>query len=152
MERTDYKKEIEKNGVIAFVPKGRSMWPFLKNKSQSVIVTKKTDELKEFDVIFYVRNGNIFVLHRIIKVLGDGKYLVSGDSQLFTEIVSDEQIFGVMQGFYKGKKYILNDDEKNVKKVKRWYKHKLIRKIRIKLFNFNETIKQKMKRVFKRGK
>ena len=32
---SDYKTELEKNGAIAFVPGGNSMWPTLK-KSRSV--------------------------------------------------------------------------------------------------------------------
>ncbi len=36
-----YKTELDKNGAIAFVPSGNSMWPILKNKGQSVIVVKK---------------------------------------------------------------------------------------------------------------
>ena len=58
-EVANYKTEIEKNGVIAFVPRGNSMWPILKNRGQSVIIRKKTAEekLAPFAVAFYERKS-----------------------------------------------------------------------------------------------
>lgn len=145
---SDYKKELEKNNIIAFVPKGNSMWPTLKNKKQSVVVKAKTERLKKFDVALYVRGQNMFVLHRVMEVLPDG-YIICGDSQFDLEKVLEDQIFGVMIGFYRGKKYIDCQDKKYVKKIEKWYKRKLYRKIRIKLFYFVIIIKSKIKRIFK---
>ena len=47
----DYEKELVKNGVIAFVPSGNSMWPTLKHRKQSVIVKLKTEKLKKLKVL-----------------------------------------------------------------------------------------------------
>ena len=38
----DFKELLLKNGSCAFVPSGDSMWPIIKNRGQSVIITKKT--------------------------------------------------------------------------------------------------------------
>jgi hypothetical protein len=143
--RSDYQTELEKNNSIAFVPGGNSMWPILKHKGQSVIVCRKTEKLKKFDVAFYKRKSGAFVLHRVMEITDDG-YVMCGDSQFFLENVKEEQVFGIMIGFYRGKKYVDVNDPKYVKEIENWYGRKLRRKIRLKLFR----IRQKIKRLFKR--
>ena len=147
LQENDYKEKLAENDVIAFVPGGNSMWPTLKNRGQSVIVKAKKERLKAFDVALYVRGQNTFILHRVIKVLEDG-YLMCGDSQFVLEKVNEDQIFGVMIGFYRGKKYIDTNDDKYIKKIKKWYKKKTFRKIRIKFFFFRQKIQSKLKRIF----
>ena len=150
-ELANYKTEIEKNGVIAFVPRGNSMWPFLKNKGQSVIIRKRISEerLEPFSVIFYERSNGAFVLHRVLRLI-DGGYVVCGDSQFELEKVEEEQIFGVMEGFYHGKKYIKATDSRYLKKVDKWYKKKTWRKFRINCFNFKNRVIGKLKRIAKK--
>jgi hypothetical protein len=149
---SNYKVELEKNGAIAFVPGGNSMWPTLKNRGQSVIVKKKSERLKKFDVALYQRNNGAFVLHRVIEPVKDG-YIICGDSQFTLENVKEEQVFGVMEGFYRGKKYIACTDKKYCKEVSRWYKRKNWRKFRLKCFFFGQRVKNKLRRIFvkKRG-
>ena len=144
--KPNYKTELEKNSILAFVPGGNSMWPTLKNRGQSVIVQKKTDRLKPLDVALYTR-GEIFVLHRVLEVI-DGGYIICGDSQFSLERVKEEQVFGVMTGFYRGKKYIDCTDAKYIREVKRWYKRKTWRKIRLKCFFFMQRVKGKLSRIF----
>ena len=129
----DYKEELEKKDTIAFVPGGNSMWPTLKDKGQPVIIIKKQNRLKKYDVGFYTRPNGAYVLHRVMEVLEDG-YLMIGDSQFNTEKVLEDQVFGIMQGFYQGKKYISCDDKKYLKKVDKWFTRKTIRKWRLKFF------------------
>lgn len=149
----DYKSELEKNGAIAFVPHGNSMWPILKNRKQTVVVIKKTDRLSRFDVALYERNGKekTFVLHRVMKS-ADGGYIICGDSQFVLERVEEDAVFGVMSGYYKGKTFIPVTDEKYIRRVEKWYKRKTIRKIRLKFFYFRVRIKCLVARVFKRKK
>lgn len=148
---SNYKIEIEKNGVIAFVPRGNSMWPILKNKGQSVIIHKKTekDKITRFSVIFYERSNGALVLHRVLGFCEQG-YIVCGDSQFDLEKVKDEQIFGVMEGFYSGKKYIEATDKAYLNRVEKWYKRKTLRKIRLKCFNFKNRVISKLKRIAKK--
>ena len=141
----DYKTELEKNKVIAFVPGGVSMWPTLKHRGQSVVVGLKTEKLKRFDVAFYMRENGSYVLHRVMQATEDG-YVMCGDSQWWQEPVKEEQVFGVMLGFYRGKKYIEVTDSKYVKEVEKWYGRRFIRKVRLKLFR----IRQKIKSLFKK--
>ena len=80
-----------------------------------------------------------------MEATSDG-YVMCGDSQFFLENVKEEQVFGIMIGFYRGKKYVDVNDPKYVKEIENWYGRKLRRKIRLKLFR----IGQKIKRLFKR--
>ena len=145
----DYKTELLKSGVISFVPKGNSMWPIIKNRGQSVVIKLKEGRLKKYDVAFYLRKDGAFVLHRVVE-LKDNGYIMCGDSQFALEPVLEDQVFGVMMGFYHGKKYIESTDVKYIKKVKSWYKHKFVRKIRLKLFFFTIRVKNKLKSIFRK--
>lgn len=147
---SDYKSELIKHGVIGFVPGGNSMWPTLKNRGQSVVVRKKEERLKRFDVALYVRDNGAFVLHRVMQVVDDG-YVICGDSQFVLEKVREEQVFGVMEGFYRGKKYVDCKDPKYCKQVENWFKRKKLRKIRLKCFFFFQRVKNKLKRIFKKN-
>ncbi|MBE5737402.1 MAG: hypothetical protein E7348_03280 [Clostridiales bacterium] len=145
----DYKTELLKSGVISFVPKGNSMWPIIKNRGQSVVIKLKEERLKKYDVAFYVRKDGAFVLHRVVEVKDDG-YVMCGDSQFTLEPILEEQVFGVMIGFYHGKKYIESNDTKYIKRVEKWYKRKTLRKIRLKTFFFTIRVKNKLKSIFKK--
>ena len=136
---------LEKQGVICFVPQGNSMLPFIKNRKGSVIIEKSIDNLQKFDVVFFIRENNEAVLHRIIDIDEDC-FIVCGDAQLSTEKVKREQILGVMTGFYDGKKYIDAKNPKYLKSVEKWYKHNSYRKLRIKFFHLKEKILHKKKK------
>ena len=147
IKKPDYKTELEKKGAIAFVPGGNSMWPILKNRKQSVLVKKKEERLKKFDVALYQRPCGSFVLHRVMEVV-DGGYVVCGDSQLTLENVKEESVFGVLVGFYRGKTYVEVTDEKYIKKVERFYANKFRRKIKLKFFHLGQRIKNKIIQIF----
>lgn len=145
--QNDYRTELNNKGAIAFVPGGNSMWPILKNRGQSVIVVRKTERLKRYDVAFYQRANGSFVLHRVMKATNEG-YVMLGDSQFELEKVLEEQVFGVMQGFYRGKKYVEASSDKYLKQVDRWHSRKTYRKFRLKIFYFSQRVKNKLKRIF----
>ena len=145
----NYKTELEKNGAIAFVPGGNSMWPTLKNRGQSVIVVKKEERLNRYDVAFYQRADGTFVLHRVMEVI-EGGYIMLGDSQFTTEKVAEGQVFGVMSGFYRGKKFVDVKDKKYLKEIKNYFKRKKLRAFRLKCFYLKIRIKNKLKRTFSR--
>ena len=144
-----YKNLLEEKGEISFVPSGNSMWPTLKDRKQTVVVQKKTERLNAFDVALFENDG-VIVLHRVMEVISNG-YVTCGDSQLKNETVLERDVFGVLKGFYKGKKFVSVTDPKHVKKVQSWYKRKGLRKFRIKLFYLGLRIKTKLKKIFKKG-
>lgn len=145
---TAYKEQVDRLGVIAFVPNGVSMWPHLKNHGQSVVVEKKKERLKKYDVGFYTRANGACVLHRVLEVTDDG-YVMCGDSQFVTEKVKEDSVFGVMIGFYVKDKYLSANDSKYIKRVERWYAHKTYRKFRVSIFMFSRRVINKIKRIFK---
>lgn len=135
--------QIEKTGVISFVPKGNSMWPIIKGAKQSVIIEKKQDRLSPLDVALYSRQDGTAVLHRVIEVKEDG-YVTCGDGQVNQEFVLEENVFGVMQSLVSKKKIVAVTDEEYIKKVEKWYSNPKRRIRKIKTFQRL----QKIKRIF----
>jgi hypothetical protein len=119
---------------------GAMAWLIIKNRGQSVIITKKKERLKKYDVAFYIRDNGAYVLHRVIEVTDSG-YVTCGDAQFMREQVGEEQVFGVLAGFYVGKEYIEATNQKYLRKVKRWYRCKLWRKVLVKLHSLRSKRK-----------
>lgn len=112
VKESNIERTIREYGKVVTVPVGKSMWPMLKNRRDHIVIVAVTRPLRRYDVPLYKRNQNTFVLHRIIKVRKDGGYVICGDNLWRKEYnVSDEDIIGVLAGFFKRKKYI--DCEKN---------------------------------------
>lgn len=101
-------KALEKQGKIVTVPVGISMWPMLKNRRDHIVIVPVTRPLRRYDVPMYRRSQrNKFVLHRIIRVKKDGGYVICGDNLWRKEYdVRDEDIVGVLAGFFKGERYV----------------------------------------------
>lgn len=150
IEKGDYAQVLLKNGVLSFAPNGNSMWPFIKNRKQTVVIEKPLDTVKKFDVLLYVRPDGSYVLHRVVEILKDG-YLMRGDSQNVAEKIDKDCVIGVMTSFFKGKKQILVNDENYVKKVEKWYKDYPLTRLRKKLFSLKNRIKYKLSKTTKKG-
>lgn len=96
---------------------GRSMYPMLRFETDKVLVIKSKGPYKKNQVVLYPGNDEKFILHRIIKIKND-KYIIRGDNNTFKEYgITDEMIIGVLQGFYRDKRYI--DCDKNI--GYKWY-------------------------------
>lgn len=133
---------LKNKGAVAFAPNGDSMWPFIKNHGQTVIVesVKKTPSV--FDVILFVRKDGTLVLHRVLAV-GYEKLIVCGDSQFNTETIDVNSVIGVMTSFYKRKKAISATNARYLKKVQNWYKRKYLRRLRVKLYFLKKRLGNK---------
>lgn len=108
-------KTIQEQGKVVTVPVGISMWPMLKNRKDHIVIVRIDRPLRRYDVPMYRLASGKFVLHRIIKVRKDGRYVICGDNLLHKEYhVREEDFVGVLAGFFKGDRYI--DCETN-----RWY-------------------------------
>ena len=65
---------------------------------------KPGERCGKYDVVLYHR-GSDYVLHRIIKVLPDGHYVILGDNCIAKEYgTTDDDIIGIMTGFYRDRK------------------------------------------------
>ena len=94
-------------GYIIRETHGTSMLPFLREGRDLVILTKPIS-IKPGDVVLFKRKESEYVLHRIIKVLGN-QICIRGDNCIQTEIVDEGNIIAKMEGvFRKGKYYSSN--------------------------------------------
>lgn len=85
---------IRDGGTFTFYPDGQSMRPTIVGK-QDCVVLKSPQSLKKGDIVLYRRNGEKFVLHRIIREK-NGKYIMCGDNQFRLEFgIKKENIIAV---------------------------------------------------------
>lgn len=84
---------VEEGHEVSMTIVGSSMAPFLIHGRDKIFFSKPEETLKRGDMVFYQRDNDQFVMHRIIRVKDDGYYMV-GDAQ--TEIegpIKQVQIF-----------------------------------------------------------
>lgn len=149
MTAKELRQQIETSGSIAFVPKGDSMWPIIKNNSKTVLIKKKEGRLCTLDVGMYERKSGKIALHRVKEVLVDG-YIFQGDSQTETEKINEESVFGVFAGYFTKKKFVNANNEKYVLRVKKWMGKRDRNCLRLKFFNLKKRVKAKLKRTFRK--
>ena len=108
----NYEQYLEEFGELTYRFRGTSMLPLLKENRDLFTVRKKNpgERFRVGDVVLY-RRGDSYVLHRILKVLPDGGYVILGDNCVNREYgTRDEDILGVMTGFQrKGRNYTVQN-------------------------------------------
>ena len=62
------------------------------------------EKIRKYDVALYRREGQA-IMHRVVGFRGEDT-LIRGDNSSYTETVPRRDIFGVMQGFYRGQRYV----------------------------------------------
>lgn len=98
---------IESGGEFRLFPRGTSMMPLLRQGKDSVVLVKCENPPKRRDIIFYKRSNGQFVLHRILKRLKDGTYILCGDNQTALEIgITEQMIIAVVSSVYRGEKKV----------------------------------------------
>lgn len=96
---------LQEQGMFVSTTSGTSMYPMLRDRQDTIIVKPYKGRLKKYDVPLY-KCGNRYILHRIIEVLPDS-YVICGDNCERKECgITDEQILGVLTGFYRGSKQV----------------------------------------------
>lgn len=108
MSKRTIEETLAREGVYASPTRGVSMRPMLRQGKDRIILVPAQGRLGKYDVPLY-RRGKDYVLHRIVKVRPED-YVVLGDNCVALEYVKDEQIVGVLTGFYRGTRYV---DAKN---------------------------------------
>lgn len=110
---------LKTEGICIAKTQGNSMEPMLKEGRDRVIIVPPTFPLKKYDVPVYHRDDH-YTMHRIIKVLKNGKYVINGDNRIDYEYdITDKEIVGVLKAFYQGDKYIECTDKEYLRYVKR---------------------------------
>ena len=83
---------LKSDGMYVSTTSGVSMYPMLRDRRDTIVVTPVSGRLEKYDVALY-RRGNSYVLHRVIKVLPDS-YVIRGDNCAAKEYVPDSSVLG----------------------------------------------------------
>ena len=103
-------ESLKQNGVYITLTKGDSMTPMLVEGRDRVVIVPPEFPLKKYDVPVYRKLGH-YTMHRIVKVKKNG-YIICGDNRAVLEKdVREEDIVGMLDGFYQGDKYIDRHDK-----------------------------------------
>ena len=109
MSKLSYEQVIQRDGKYVASPVGTSMMPLLRQNSDTVLLEKPNGRLNKYDVALYKRKSGEYVLHRVMKVTECG-YVFCGDNQSKYEYgICDENVIGVMTGFWRGKRFVRCD-------------------------------------------
>ena len=100
----DIEKILDSDGVFVSTTSGVSMYPLVRNRRDTIIVTPTNERLQKYDVALYRRDDN-YVLHRVIKVLPDS-YIIRGDNCILLEHVKEGEILGKLTGIYRSDKEV----------------------------------------------
>lgn len=73
--------------------KGVSMRPFLRDQDMAYLIPVE-GPVKPGDILLFRRSSGRYILHRVHKLLGGGRYLMLGDSQRDVEVITDGNIRG----------------------------------------------------------
>ena len=101
------KDTLRDGGHFPLVVTGTSMQPFLKNGEDVVWLRNcNPSDIKKGAILLFERADGSFILHRVNKILPDGKLMMNGDAHEWREKISPEQVVAVV-----------NEIEKNGKKI-----------------------------------
>ncbi len=124
---------LEKGKNVIITARGNSMRPMLRNRRDHLTLSPcEPENLAVSDVVFYIRENGVFVVHRIVDTYEDG-YLVMGDFQLSKEKVPYHRILGKVTAFRRGKKDYSVDDNGYIRYVNLWNKSRFWRRAYISL-------------------
>lgn len=73
--------------------KGVSMRPFLRDQDMAYLIPVE-DPVRPGDILLFQRPDGRYILHRVHRLLGNGTYLMLGDSQRGTEIIGEDALRG----------------------------------------------------------
>lgn len=101
--------QLEKGGKANLTVTGSSMLPMLRQNYDSVSLEIADRPLKVGEIALYRNDRGKYILHRVIRNTAEG-YLFCGDNQVSIELVTSNQVIGIVTGFTKkGKKHTLTE-------------------------------------------
>lgn len=137
-------ESLKQNGVYITITKGDSMNPMLVEGRDKVVIVPPKFPLKKYDVPVYRKLGH-YTMHRIVRVTKNG-YIICGDNRAVLEKnVGEEDIVGMLDGFYQGDKYIDRHDKEFLQYGIDAVKSLLKRRIKY----FIKRVVRKIKRIIK---
>ncbi len=105
-----FEEMLSQDGYLVYTNVGGSMLPLLRERRDIIEIRPKTfPRCKKYDVVLY-RRGDMYILHRILRVLPNG-YIIAGDYNTFLERdITDAQILGVMTRVIRDGKIVTPDN------------------------------------------
>lgn len=106
-----FEEVLNRDGRLVYTNVGISMMPLIREGRDILVIEKRSEKsLKRFDIVLFKREGvagrGRYVLHRILKVLPDGKYFIVGDNCTSGETVDAANILGALTSLRRGEKQI----------------------------------------------
>lgn len=106
-QHSSFEKVLAEKGFLVYGIHGISMQPMLRQKRDTVIIRPAKGRLRRYDVALYRYPSGKYVLHRVIRVLPNGRYIIRGDNLYSDETtITDANILGVLDGVIRGGKTI----------------------------------------------
>lgn len=96
---TTVEQELAEKGRAIIRTVGVSMEPMLHANRSTVALVRPERALRKNDVVLFRRGGE-YVLHRIIRLMPDGRYVIKGDNCYGQDIVKSEAVIGLMEGYF----------------------------------------------------
>ena len=101
---------LQSGGTLRITAHGGSMRPLLRGGEDVEIIAPST-RLRKYDMAFYIRQNESFVLHRVVKAHKNGCYTMCGDNQTGLEPnIAHSQILGVVTRFQSDASWISADN------------------------------------------
>lgn len=98
---------ITENAVFPLEVTGTSMTPTLySNRDVVHLVSPDCKTPEKYDIVLFKRTDGTVILHRIIKILSENRFLINGDSQVWTEEINSSQIIAVTKSYSRNNKTI----------------------------------------------
>ena len=120
---TTLEEELNRNGKLVYTNVGVSMLPLLR-QGRDVMVIEKADVYRPLDAVLFRRKGvkgrGAYVLHRILRIMPDGRYWIVGDNCIKGELVERGNILGVLTGVSRDGKLLKNTDFRYRAYVRLW--------------------------------
>ena len=97
-------EQLAKGKKVRFSPRGVSMLPMLRQGKDCVELKLLIGSPKKYDILLYRGAQGNYILHRVVSV--GNSLSCMGDHQFVKEEgIRQEQIIGVVSGFYRGERY-----------------------------------------------
>ncbi|MBO4693397.1 MAG: S24/S26 family peptidase [Clostridia bacterium] len=120
---SSFERELSVGGKLVFTNVGVSMLPLLREGRDIMQIEALSSSPKRYDTVLFRREGikgrGRYVLHRILKRKGE-KYFIAGDYDTRGELVSREQILGVLTAVFREGRVIKTSDFKYKLYVRFW--------------------------------
>ena len=128
---------------------GNSMAPLIRNDRDSIVLAAyKGEKLGVGDMVFYKRKNGRYVLHRIIDIALDERFITLGDNQIkMEETVDIKQIVALPTTVIRGKKEVSLTSNGYKLYTKLWSKKSVIRWTYVKLFVFRIKLSRLIKKI-----